>query len=97
VDAVPCELFSAANSLLTGKFTGNIVHLAKALGDKSPPESSLAEKTEFSRPIGTGNDQEWKQGKEFPDNQFGGSPLGSSEVETAKWNLCPVGQDQILV
>ena len=34
----------------------------EALGDKSPPESALAGKTGFSRPIGTGNEQ----GMEFP-------------------------------
>jgi hypothetical protein len=57
VDAVSCELFSDPNSLLTGKFTGNILLLAEAFRDKSPSESALAGKTEFSRPIGTGNDQ----------------------------------------
>jgi hypothetical protein len=57
VDAVPCELFSAPDSLLTGKFTGNIVSLAEVLRDKSSPENPLAGKTRFSRPSGTGNDQ----------------------------------------
>src|SRR5579863_9662646 len=47
VDAVPGELFSAPNSLLTGKFTGNFMSSAEALGDKSPPESALAEKLGF--------------------------------------------------
>jgi hypothetical protein len=57
VAAVSRELFSDSNSLLTGKFTGNIASLVEALRYKSPPESALAGKTRFSRPIGTGNDQ----------------------------------------
>ena len=45
------------NSLLTGKFTGKLHVSAEAAGYKSPPESVLAVKTGFSRPIETGNDQ----------------------------------------
>ena len=70
MDAVPCKLFSGFNSLLTGKFTGNFVSLAEAFCYKSPPESTLAGNTRFSRSIGTGNDQGRNRESKFPVLDF---------------------------
>jgi hypothetical protein len=57
VDAVSCELFSGPNSLLTGKFKGNIAIRANAFRDKSTADSALAGKAWFSRPVRTEGDQ----------------------------------------
>ena len=56
--------FSPPNSLLTGKFTGNIASSGEQFGNKPPPVIALARKTEFSRPIGTGNDQGTSRGRD---------------------------------
>jgi hypothetical protein len=47
VEAVPCELFSSPNPLLTGKNTGNFVTLVDVSGDNSAQQSALTEKTCF--------------------------------------------------
>jgi len=56
-DAVSCELFSAFDSLLTGKNTGNMALRSQQLGDKSLSRNRLARKNALLQPIGTGTDQ----------------------------------------
>ena len=56
-DAVPCELLSAPNSLLTGKDTGNFDGSGRAPCRKAWPDSTLAGEQCLQRRIETGNDQ----------------------------------------
>jgi hypothetical protein len=56
-DAVPCELFSGPNSLLTGKNTGKFDGQGRAPGRKVLPDSTLAGEQCCPRRIKTGNYQ----------------------------------------
>jgi hypothetical protein len=60
------KLFSALNSLLTGKNTGNSTSWPCQLGDNSTRQSALAQKKGLSRPIRTGNYQGMNRESKFP-------------------------------
>jgi hypothetical protein len=65
-DAVACEPFSAVNSLLTGKNTGNFAAAVAPPRSNSPVKIELAVKTDFFRRIGTGNEQTRSRESQFP-------------------------------
>jgi hypothetical protein len=67
-DAVSCELFSAFDSLPTGKNTGISRFRSHHSTDKRQPDRRLAKRTQYLWPIGTGTDQ--------GNNRHGSSLLG---------------------